>query len=181
MGILLARLPNDPSSRAARLLVGSTNTQSINSGRKTYLLLASLLAVFIAVGLAIIWKRNQGAHAATAQIPVEITHTSSLSSDKPILDDAAESQATNSTNSSTQLSVNGQSVPVPENGSVHKEIDDENGHTTVDASSKTSESTKTTESTKSTETNHSSVSTTVHSSGNSANFSLNIKQEAHSE
>lgn len=38
-------------------------------------------------------------------------------------------------NSSTQVTVNGQEVTVPENGSVHKTIADDNGKTTVDVTS----------------------------------------------
>lgn len=44
------------------------------------------------------------------------------------------------TGSNTQVTVNGQSVPVPDNGSVHKTYTTNNGHTTVDVTNSSTNS-----------------------------------------
>lgn len=47
---------------------------------------------------------------------------------------SASTLTQNESTTTTNLSVNNQPVPLPANGTVHKEINDQNGHTTLDVS-----------------------------------------------
>lgn len=77
--------------------------------------------------------------------------------------------SSNQSQSSTQVNINGQNIPVPSNGTVHRTIQDANGQTNVDIS--VSNSSSGTESSQHTGVNvesYSSSSVSTSSSGNSS-------------
>lgn len=71
--------------------------------------------------------------------PSHVTPTSAPTSQPVMLPAIPQVDATPAANlsttneSSTDITVNGQSIDVPENGSVHQTLTDENGQTTIDA------------------------------------------------
>lgn len=80
---------------------------------------------------------EQQTHNDALSTSTSTAQTQSQAQDDPLLSSMSNSgKAT--TNNNTQVSVNGQDVPVPRNGVVHKEILTNNGTTTVDISSDSS-------------------------------------------
>ncbi len=82
----------------------------------------------------------------------------------PAASTSASNGAQNQTSTTTQVTVNGESIPVPENGSVHRTIDTGNGQVTVNVDNST------------TTANPGNSYTSVHSFSSSASSSVNVNQ-----
>jgi hypothetical protein len=59
-------------------------------------------------------------------------------SDKSTIDNDFDNQTNSKNSNATNVTVNGQSIDVPDNGQLHKVINDQSGSTTIDVNSETS-------------------------------------------
>ncbi len=102
----------------------------------------SLALLIGAAGLAVSVHNKPATQAAVSNTAVNSFSDSLPEQPTPPADQKSDASSTtttsNSTNvsanseGSTSVSVNGETVPVPQNGSVHKTVTNENGTTTVD-------------------------------------------------
>lgn len=71
---------------------------------------------------------------AAAQVPTTSSKEASLDTTVDTTLETTQSASSDGTITNTSLSINSEPVPLPENGSVHKVIQDDTGTTTVDVS-----------------------------------------------
>ena len=138
----------------------------INSNTKAALLV-SLLAIVFAGGLTIAHQFGVQANSSATTHPatIQVTNHSDTSaepssSDEGFInnDSSTDSSSTSSTN--TSVIVNGQSIPVPQNGSVSQTITSDGTTTDVNVQSQNS--------------------STVGQAGNSNHSSVNVNVQSHS-
>jgi hypothetical protein len=98
--------------------------------------------------------QNNSSQNESHKTTVKVDNSTSSNSDNP-----------NTNQSNTNVTVNGQSVEVPANGSYHKTIEDNNGRTEIHVDSKHS----------------SSGDNNGQSSSNNSSVNLNVQSESHSE
>jgi len=75
----------------------------------------------------------KGAHIHMSDSPDTVGHAAAQQEDDST-SQTANSQSSNSANVHNEITVNGKSIPVPDNGNVHKTVTDGNTTTTIDVS-----------------------------------------------
>jgi hypothetical protein len=112
--------------------------------------IAILLAIFLLPVIALGWWYYSFAMSLNAVVPMQpineatevvapdVSAPTDAAAELPVSADPAATNEFNATisnnDSQSTVEVNGQSIPVPENGSTHQVIEDDNGKTTVDIS-----------------------------------------------